>query len=125
MLTVFIAETEEKVKEIIAQTLSKLKDTNINISKQGDMIKILEKENLRDLVTLKEKLIELEDTLYNEKKGQLYKAVLECVEKPLLEHILERADGNQLKAARILGLNRNTIRAKIKKLGINTEVYKL
>ncbi|MDP3731731.1 MAG: helix-turn-helix domain-containing protein [Candidatus Omnitrophota bacterium] len=77
------------------------------------------------LVTLKDKIVELlDDTLYNEKKGVLYKYILEIIEKPLIERILERTEGNQLKAARILGLNRNTIRAKIKKLGINPKVYK-
>ena len=69
-------------------------------------------------------VVELEDALYNAKHGVLYKSILEILEKPLIEHILERTAGNQLKAARILGINRNTIRTKIKKLGINPEVYK-
>ena len=69
-------------------------------------------------------VVELEDALYNAKQGVLYKSILEILEKPLIEHILERTAGNQLKAARILGINRNTIRTKIKKLGINPEVYK-
>lgn len=76
-------------------------------------------------VMLEDKIIELlDDSLYNEKKGVLYKYILEIIEKPLIEHILERTEGNQLKAAGILGMNRNTIRAKIKRLGINPEVYK-
>ena len=54
----------------------------------------------------------------------LYKSILEIIEKPLFEHVLERTEGNQLKAARILGINRNTMRAKVKKLGINTAMYK-
>ena len=69
-------------------------------------------------------VVELEDALYNAKQGVLYKSILEILEKPLIEHILERTAGNQLKAARILGINRNTIRTKIKKLGINPGVYK-
>jgi two-component system nitrogen regulation response regulator GlnG len=51
--------------------------------------------------------------------------VLEAIEKPLIEQTLERTEGNQLKAARILGINRNTMRAKIKKLGIDAEKFKL
>jgi len=124
MITVVITDNEGKVKEILAQMLSKIGNTNIGIIKQGDTIKIAEKDSLKDLVSLKDKIIELEDSLYNEKKGILYKSILEVIEKPLLEHILERTEGNQLKAARILGLNRNTIRAKIKKLGIEPEKYK-
>jgi two-component system nitrogen regulation response regulator GlnG len=76
-------------------------------------------------VSLKDKVVELESSLYPEKKGMLYKAVLEVVEKPLLEYALERSEGNQLKAARILGINRNTIRAKIKKLGIDANTWKI
>lgn len=73
---------------------------------------------------LKSKVIELEEMLYNERRGELYKAVIDVVEKPLIEHALERTFGNQLKAAKILGINRNTIRAKIKKLEINVDRWK-
>lgn len=69
--------------------------------------------------------IELNDYLYKEKQGALYKYVIEAVEKPLIEHVLERTYGNQLKAAKILGINRNTIRAKIKKLGIEPNKWKI
>ena len=69
-------------------------------------------------------IIELEDYLFKEKQGVLYKYILETTEKPLIEHVLERTHGNQLEAARILGINRNTIRAKIRKLGISVEKYK-
>lgn len=77
-----------------------------------------------DTGNIKEKILELENYLYSEKKGVLYKTIVEAVEKPLIEGALRRRDGNQLKAARDLGINRNTIRAKIKKLGINTQIYK-
>jgi two-component system nitrogen regulation response regulator GlnG len=66
----------------------------------------------------------LEDLLYSEKKGVLYKSLLDVVEKPIIEYALERAEGNQLKAARVLGINRNTMRSKIRKLGINPQRYK-
>ena len=71
---------------------------------------------------LKEK--EAKDVLFNEGKGVLYRSIIEAVEKPLLEQALERTGGNQLKAARILGLNRNTLRAKIKRLEIRIEKWK-
>ncbi len=54
---------------------------------------------------------------YHKKKG-LYYSVIEATEKPLIEGTLETTYGNQLKAAKILGINRNTLRSKIKKLGI-------
>ena len=44
--------------------------------------------------------------------------VIAEVEKPLLEVVLKRTGGNQLRAARILGINRNTLRKKIRELDI-------
>ncbi|MFA6349426.1 MAG: helix-turn-helix domain-containing protein [Candidatus Omnitrophota bacterium] len=73
---------------------------------------------------MKDTIIKLEESLFNEKEGILYKTVVEAVEKPLIEHALERSEGNQLKAARILGINRNTIRSKIRKLAINIGKWK-
>lgn len=64
------------------------------------------------------------DSLNKSKDGALYKSIIQAVEKPLIEHTLERTEGNQLRAARILGLNRNTIRSKIKKLGIDPKRWK-
>lgn len=74
--------------------------------------------------SLKSKIIELENLLYGEKRGIIYRAIIESIEKPLIEQALERTEGNQLKAARNLGINRNTMRAKIKKFGIDTSAYK-
>jgi Fis family transcriptional regulator, factor for inversion stimulation protein len=48
----------------------------------------------------------------------LYDMVLSCIEKPLLEYIMQHATGNQSKAAEILGLNRNTLRKKIQQYNI-------
>ena len=48
----------------------------------------------------------------------LYQRVIERVEKPLIELTLERTGGNQLRAAAILGINRNTLHKKISYLRI-------
>ena len=57
------------------------------------------------------------DEYFKDLDGQpphaVYDMVLQCVEKPLLEYVLNRAGGNQSKAAEILGLNRNTLRKKL------------
>jgi len=74
---------------------------------------------------LEKKIVELDDSLYKEKQGIAYRYVLETIEKPLIEHALERTYGNQLKAAKILGINRNTIRTKIKKFGIDPNKWKI
>jgi Fis family transcriptional regulator len=39
--------------------------------------------------------------------------VVQAVEKPLLEVVMQHADGNQSKAAQWLGINRNTLRRKL------------
>ena len=49
---------------------------------------------------------------------ELYRDLLVRVEKPLLETVLERTGGNQIRAAAILGINRNTLRKKIVDLAI-------
>ncbi|MEQ8604102.1 MAG: nitrogen regulation protein NR(I) [Marivibrio sp.] len=48
----------------------------------------------------------------------LYDRVLAEVERPLIELCLEATKGNQIKAAELLGLNRNTLRKKIRELDI-------
>jgi len=48
----------------------------------------------------------------------LYQLIMERVERPLIELTLDRTNGNQLKAAAILGINRNTLHKKISELKI-------
>ena len=49
----------------------------------------------------------------------LYDRVLREVERPLIELSLSATKGNQLRAAKLLGLNRNTLRKKIRDLEID------
>jgi two-component system nitrogen regulation response regulator GlnG len=51
--------------------------------------------------------------------GDVYRQLIERVERPMLEAVLARTDGNQIKAAALLGINRNTLRKKILELGIS------
>ena len=67
----------------------------------------------------------IEEVLKNFKKGEIYRAVIDDTEKVLLEKALEHAGGNQLEASRFLGLNRNTLRSKLRKFNINTQKYRL
>jgi DNA-binding protein Fis len=50
--------------------------------------------------------------------GKLYRSVMARIELPLLRQALELSGGNQLKAARLLGINRNTLRKRLRLLGL-------
>jgi len=51
--------------------------------------------------------------LDGEKPVPVYDMVMKCVEKPMIQFVLERASGNQSSAASLLGINRNTLRRKL------------
>jgi len=48
----------------------------------------------------------------------IYDMVVANIERPLLEVVLHHAEGNQTRAAEMLGLNRNTLRKKLNQHGI-------
>jgi two-component system nitrogen regulation response regulator GlnG len=50
--------------------------------------------------------------------SELHTTIVAAVERPLIEFVLEETGGNQLRAAAVLGLNRNTLRKKISELGV-------
>jgi len=56
--------------------------------------------------------------LDGERASGVYDMVINCVEKPLLETVLQQLRGNQSHAAQVLGINRNTLRKKMKAHGI-------
>ncbi len=125
MITILITEDEMKAKEALFKMLGQEGYTLSADASQENVIRVVKKDCIRDLAFIKDKVIELQDSLFIEKRGILYKSVLEAIERPLLEQTLERCEGNQLKAARILGINRNTMRAKIKKLNIDASRWKI
>jgi two-component system nitrogen regulation response regulator GlnG len=61
---------------------------------------------------------EVESLLRGADPRDLYPRILERTERPLLEAVLAHTGGNQLRAAALLGINRNTLRKKITELGI-------
>ncbi len=63
------------------------------------------------------KISEIKDLFFLENEGKVYKLLLEDLYREIISKIFSYTGGNQLKTARILGINRNTLRAKMKKLG--------
>ena len=61
---------------------------------------------------------EVRAALGRSETGDIYRGVLERVERPLLETVLAHTEGNQIRAAALLGINRNTLRKKIAELDI-------
>ena len=56
--------------------------------------------------------------LDGEKPRNIYSMVINSVEKPLIEIAIQHAKGNQTQAAELLGINRNTLRQKMKQYQI-------
>ena len=51
--------------------------------------------------------------------GHLYELVIREVEEPLLRAVLDYVEGNQCRAADVLGINRGTLREKLRGYGIS------
>ena len=52
-------------------------------------------------------------------RGRVHREAMALLERPLLAHVLVLTGGNQLRAARLLGLNRNTLRKRCRELGLD------
>jgi Fis family transcriptional regulator, factor for inversion stimulation protein len=59
-------------------------------------------------------------SLNGHRPAHLYDLVLREVEEPLFRVVLDYAQGNQSRAAGILGINRGTLRKKLKQLGLGS-----
>jgi len=57
--------------------------------------------------------------LDGEKASGIYEMVVNAVERPMLEVVMTQAQGNQTRAAELLGLNRNTLRKKLQHHGLD------
>ncbi|MCB1671446.1 MAG: DNA-binding transcriptional regulator Fis [Gammaproteobacteria bacterium] len=58
------------------------------------------------------------DQLGGQDPTEIYQLVMNEVEAPLLEIVMQRADFNQCRAATMLGINRGTLRKKLKQYGL-------
>jgi two-component system nitrogen regulation response regulator GlnG len=86
-------------------------------SRQGTSLSDYDNLSLEEIIRYK-----LDDYFERTKDvdlDNLYSLVIERIERPLIELTLRKTRGNQIKAAHILGINRNTLRKKISDLHIN------
>lgn len=79
-----------------------------SVSQQGDTLRDCVEKTMRNYFT----------HLDGQPVTDVYQMVLSEVEAPLLETVLEYTRGNQTKAAIVLGLNRGTLRKKLKQYGL-------
>ncbi len=71
-----------------------------------------DQDSIRSCIRLA--LAEYFNTMDGHATSGLYDLVLQEVEQPLLESVMRYTEGNQTKAAEILGINRGTLRKKLK-----------
>ena len=83
-----------------------------------DFAFIREPEAPRGATTLAELVRREADGELDHEAPEIYHRLIERVERPLIEAALARTDGNQIRAAALLGINRNTLRKKIVDLAI-------
>lgn len=58
-------------------------------------------------------------------EGKVYNKAMEITEKALIEEALKRSFGNRTIASKLLGINRNTLRFKINRLGIDVRRFRI
>ncbi|MBI5562195.1 MAG: sigma-54-dependent Fis family transcriptional regulator [Deltaproteobacteria bacterium] len=76
-------------------------------------------ESIEDIITAK--LRPFIEKTGGKGKQELYDLVMPFMERPLIRLVLEKTRGNQVQAAEVLGINRNTLRSMIKKLKIKID----
>lgn len=76
----------------------------------------MSKDSIQDVV--KKSLEKYFKDLGEQLPSNVYEMVVTTVEKPILETVMARADGNQSLAAEMLGINRNTLRKKLQQHGL-------
>ena len=75
------------------------------------------KKNLPDNIDIL--LDQYFNDLDEDQPSAIYEMVINTIEKPLLLYIMNKTEDNQSKAAKMLGLNRNTLRKKLKQYNLD------
>jgi Fis family transcriptional regulator len=86
--------------------------SNINQDEAATM----SKESIQEVV--QKSLEDYFNDLGEQKPTNIYDMMVLTVERPILEVVMTRAEGNQSHAAQMLGINRNTLRKKLQEHGL-------
>ena len=76
----------------------------------------MSKESIQEVI--QKSLEEYFNDLGEQQASNIYDMVVLTVERPILEVVMTRAEGNQSQAAQMLGINRNTLRKKLQEHGL-------
>ena len=82
----------------------------------SELISSLDRYSIEDVVELK--ISRFLDQIGSFFPEDVHELIMSKVEKPLLVQVLRRVGGNQVQAAKVLGINRNTLRKKMKLYGL-------
>lgn len=82
----------------------------------SELISNLDRYSIEDVVELK--ISRFLDQIGSFFPEDVHELIMSKVEKPLLVQVLRRVGGNQVQAAKVLGINRNTLRKKMKLYGL-------
>ncbi len=89
---------------------------------------MISRERLKDHIPLRESVKEALDEISGMLDGKyppnLYRLVINEVERPLFEKVLEYTDGNQSKASEILGITRSTLKKRLDYFDIDPRDHK-
>jgi transcriptional regulator with GAF, ATPase, and Fis domain len=102
---VVMAETDELTVDLLPECV-----TNDQPLTDND----IEQERHRDFNAMAKSVVQLGLHQAGRESNEVYKSVVECVERELIRQVLEACGGVQTKAAARLGMNRNTLHKKIK-----------
>ncbi len=121
-----VRELENVVKRAMVVTpgsLITLKDLKgiINLSPSQLASEDLEELALEDIVY--KKLSSFLSKFDQLEPMDLYTTIIQMVERPLISLVLQKTRGNQIQTAKVLGINRNTLRKMIKVLKIKLDRF--
>jgi two-component system, NtrC family, nitrogen regulation response regulator GlnG len=110
----------EELKDVVRQLVAKVPGRKLHEGHLTGLLPTVEEEISLERFSLEELVRAKLKSFFYRIRGfrveGLYAEVMSRVERPLIELILAETNGNQLRAAKLLGINRNTLRKKIQKM---------